>query len=82
MGNVAVSLRILPRSVETDIEKIKNEILKRIEVKDVKVEPIAFGLKAIKILLIVPDKGVSKIEEEIKNIDGVSEVEVESVTLI
>jgi len=33
-------------------------------------------------LIIVPDKGTERIEKEIKDIEGVSEVEVESVTLI
>jgi elongation factor 1-beta len=82
MGEVAISLRIMPESPETDIEKVKNKILEKFNVKDLKIEPIAFGLKAIKVLLVIPDEGASKIEEEIKNIEGVSGVETESVTLI
>jgi len=82
MGNVAVTLRIMPESVETDIEKIRNEISKKVDIKDSKVEPIAFGLKILKILLIMPDKGVDKLKEDLKTIDGISEVEIESTTLI
>ncbi|MEM5872421.1 MAG: elongation factor 1-beta [Candidatus Aenigmatarchaeota archaeon] len=82
MGNVAITLKILPESPEIDLERLKQDISKKIKVQDVKVEPIAFGLKALKILVIAPDEGSDKIESEIKSIKGVSEVEVESVTLI
>jgi len=82
MGNVAMSLKIMPESPETNIEKIKDELSKILKIQDSKIEPIAFGLKALKILIIVPDKGTEEIEKKIKNIDGVSTVEVESVTLV
>ena len=82
MGNVAIKLKIMPESPDTNLEKIKEEISKKVEIKDSKIEPIAFGLKALKILVIASDEGTEKIEEEIKNIEGVSEVEVESTTLL
>jgi len=82
MGNVAVTFKIMPESVETDIEKIKEDIAKKIEIKDSKVESIAFGLKALKILVVIPDKGVDELKEDLKNVDGISEVEVETSTLI
>jgi elongation factor 1-beta len=82
MGNVAVELKIMPESIETDIIKIKEEISKKMKIQDSKIEPIAFGLKALKILVIVPDKGNEDLESKIKNIKGVSEVETESVTLV
>lgn len=82
MGNVAVSLKIMPKSVETDLEKVKEEISKEIEIKDSKIEPIAFGLKVLKILVVVPDDGIGELKENLKGIDGVSEVEEESATLI
>ena len=82
MGNVAVTFKIMPESVETDIEKIKNEISKKVEIKDSRIESIAFGLKALKILVVIPDKGVDELKEDLKNVDGISEVEVETSTLI
>jgi elongation factor 1-beta len=82
MGNVAVTLKIMPESPDIDLEKIKEDIAKKIEIKDSKVESIAFGLKALKILVVIPDKGVDELKEDLKNIDGVSEVEVETSTLI
>ncbi len=82
MGNVAVELKIMPESIETDIIKIKEEISKKMKIQDSKIEPIAFGLKALKILVIVPDKENEDLESKIKSIKGVSGVETESVTLV
>jgi len=82
MGNVAISLKIMPESLDTDLEKIKEEISKKIEIKDSKIEPLAFGLSALKILIMVPDKESENLINEIKSINGVSEVEIESSTLI
>ena len=83
MGDVAISIRIMPENTDTDINKIKNEISKIMNVKDAKIEPIAFGLKSLKILIIIPDKGgTEQIEKEIKKIDGVADVQIESVTLV
>jgi elongation factor 1-beta len=81
MGMVGMSLRIMPASAETDLEKVKSEIAKKIKVHDSKIEPIAFGLKALRILVVVPD-GQQNVEEEIKKIKGVGEVEIESTTLL
>ncbi|HIQ50062.1 MAG TPA: elongation factor 1-beta [Nanoarchaeota archaeon] len=83
MGKVAMNIKIMPCSAEIDIEKLSEEIKKTVEVKDLKIEPIAFGLKAIKILVIVDDsEGSEKIENKIKSVKGVGEVEIESVTLL
>lgn len=83
MGKVAMNIKVMPESAETDIEKISEEIKNKLEVKDLKIEPIAFGLKAIKILVLVEDnEGSEKVENTIRDIEGVGEVEVESVTLV
>ncbi len=82
MGNVAVSMKIMAESAEVDLNKVKDEIAKRVKVQDFKLEPIAFGLKCLKILVVVPDEKGEKISEEIKNIKGVGDVEVESATLV
>ena len=82
MGNVAVTLKIMPESPDIDLEKTKDEISKKIEIKDSRIESIAFGLKALKVLVVIPDKGVDELKGNLKNIDGISEVEVESITLV
>ncbi len=83
MGKVAMNIKVMPENPEVNVEKIGEEIRQKLEVKDLKIEPIAFGLKALKVLVIVEDsEGSEKVENAIKGIDGVGEVEVESVTLI
>ncbi len=82
MGKVAVSLKIMPESPDVDLEQIKSEIAKKIQLNDAQIEPLAFGLKALKILVVVPDSNFNGLEDEIRSIKGVSEVEVESSTLI
>ncbi len=83
MGKVAMNIKVMPENPEVNVEKIGEEIKQKLEVKDLKIEPIAFGLKALKVLVIVEDsEGSEKVENTIKGIEGVGEVEVESVTLI
>ena len=82
MGKVAVSIRIMPETPEVDLETVKNEIAKKVQLNDAKIEPLAFGLKALKILVVVPDSSFDGLENEIRSVKGVSEVEVESSTLI
>ena len=83
MGKVAVTVKIMPEGVDVDLEKIKEEVRKRIEVKDLKEVPIAFGLKAVEILVLTDDeKGSEWIVERLSNIEGVSRVEIEKVTLV
>lgn len=83
---VILSYRIMPSDTSVDINKLSEEIknMSDVEVKDLKVEPIAFGLKAITVAFLVPDEsGVAdRIESELKNIEGVGEVETLGVTLI
>lgn len=83
MGDVAVTLKVMPDSPETDLDKIREEISKKVKIQDYNTEEIAFGLKALRILIVKPDTGgTDDIEKQIKEIEGVSDVEVESVTLV
>ena len=89
MGTVALTFRIMPESPETDLNKIKAEIKNvvskhgSIELKSIEEKPIAFGLKALELLITMPDRqGTDKLEEEMANIDGVASVEAGDVTLL
>lgn len=87
MGQVAVTLKIMPDSPDADIERIKKEIegleLEPAKLQEIKIEDMAFGLKAIKVLYIMPDTGgTDRIENAIKEIDGVAEVEPGELTLL
>jgi len=82
MGSVAVTAKVFPESPEA-LEKVKNSIQKEIKPYKLDEEEVAFGMKALKVTIIVKDSsGGSDIEEKLKRIAGVSEVQVEEVTLI
>ncbi|MEM3399593.1 MAG: elongation factor 1-beta [Candidatus Micrarchaeia archaeon] len=82
MANVVAQIRVMPQDMEA-FEKMKNEIEKKIKPYRIEEVPIAFGLKAIRItLLLEDDAGFTKIEEQIRNLDGVGEIEVEQVSRI
>lgn len=75
-------IKIMPESVES-FEEMKGSVLKEIKTTGHQEEPLAFGLKALRISLIMDDgPGSSEIDEKIKKIKGVGEVEVEQVSRI
>lgn len=82
MGEVLAVLRIMPEDVEVDLEELKRSISEKIpeevEIHKIEEEPIAFGLKALRITVIVSDTvgGTDPVEEAIREIDGVKSVEV------
>ncbi len=82
MGIVAVKIKIMPASVETDIKKIEEEvvtILNKNNVKNSKIEiqPIAFGLKALIVLFGWPEeKELVKLENELRKIKDVGSVTI------
>lgn len=81
MGDVAVLFRIY--AVEGGLDKVKKEIVEKLKPKGLQIEDVAFGIKTLKVLFIHDDKtGSSDIEEAIKKIPGVNEVEVLEETLI
>ena len=87
MGMAAIALRVSLTGPEVDAEKVKEEISKKLPVKDSKIEPLAFGLKQIRLMITADDKSgvgtdTDKITAEVKKIAGVGDVEVESVTLL
>lgn len=86
MGMVAVTLRVMPDSPKADMERIKSDIRKKVKIriKSIEEKPVAFGLKALEILLILPDMkgGTDEIEEAIRTIKGVASVESGEVTLL
>ncbi len=89
MGTVAATLKVMPSSTDVNLGKIREEIEKAVgREKDVKLQsieekPIAFGLKALYVLLIMPDThGTDNIEKSISSIHGVESVEAGDVTLL
>ena len=84
MAEVIITLKIMPDSPEVDFGSILTETKRLIadyagegEIKEEQ-EPIAFGLKALKVTFVADEsKGsTDSLEENIKNIEGVNSVEV------
>jgi len=87
MGRVLVLIRIFPKDIDINLEslaeKIKESLGKEYSIIQYKEEPIAFGLKALKILIAMPELkegGTYELEQTIQNLDEVSEVEILQVT--
>jgi len=87
MANVVITIKIMPESPEIDLSAIEEEAKKKIAAfageGDVKAEqePIAFGLKALKILFVMDEsKGsTEELEKDIAGVEGVNSVEVVDV---
>lgn len=73
-----VVFKIMPADSGTDLSKIESSLKSTVEVKKMEREPIAFGLMAIRATVFMMDaEGASdKIEQDIRKIPGVGEVEV------
>ena len=90
MGNVAVTLKVMPSSPEVDLAVLKKRIEdifnKHHEAKlqQINEKPIGFGLVALQVLITLPDSagGTEGIEQAIEAIEDVASVESEDVTLI
>ena len=80
MGGVIVTIKVFPKSPE-DIDKIWSG-LERLKPEKMEKQPVAFGLTIIQFIKIIKDEegGTDAIEEKIRSLDGVSDLEVESVT--
>lgn len=82
MGIAALKIKIMPVSLETDLQKIRKEAESRIEKLNVKLhsveeEDIAFGLKALILIIVWPEeKDQSEIENALRSIDEVQSAEI------
>jgi elongation factor 1-beta len=81
MGQIVATMKIFPEDVIISPDDIKEAIKKAlpetVSIHRIDEEPIAFGLVALIAHLIMPDAGgiINEVEETIKNIQGVSQVE-------
>lgn len=84
MGSVAVIMRVMPESPEVDLEQLKTALKQKLPgIQDMKIEPIGFGLKAIKFAAIINDAGgeTDALETSLRSIPGVERAEIIEVTL-
>jgi elongation factor 1-beta len=86
MARVVMTLKIMPDGVEIDLddllEKIKSAVPEGTDVGAVEIQPVAFGLKAIRMNLVRDESlgGTDDLEEAISAVEGVAQVEVEMVS--
>lgn len=87
MADVVVVLKILPSDSDQDIEKLKDSVESSVsnvgKVNKIGLEEIAFGLKAIRLEVIIPDEEgkIGAVEDTLQALDGVGQVDTEEVTL-
>lgn len=86
MARVAVVLKVYPEDVNIDLEELRREIERRLpqdySLRAWDEEPIAFGLKALRLLITMPEEiegGTEPLEQIISQVPGVSQVEVELI---
>ena len=89
MGDVAIRMKIMPKSTDIDLAKLKEGIKTAVpsyaRLHAMEEKPIAFGLKALIVVTIMNDKGGHSPEETevaLSKIPGVESVEVEEVGLL
>jgi len=84
MAKALVTVKIMPESVDVDLEKIEGKVKESIrdvygEIGEIRVEeePIAFGLRALKFTFIIDESmGTDAIEEELADLEGVANAQV------
>ncbi len=88
MAKVAVIAEIMPEDPDIDldrlVERIRSSLPEDFELKHVETRPVAFGLKLIRAMLILPEKeGSSEILEKIlSHVEGVQEVNIVASTRV
>jgi elongation factor 1-beta len=88
MGDVAVVMRILPEDADRDINAImgaaKDRLKDKCTINKVEVQEVAFGLKAVRLEIIIPDEEgkIDSVEAVLSGIDGVGQVDTEDMTLV
>ncbi len=85
MGEVAAKIRIMPTDIDVDLNKLKDALVKAVpkgaRLHGFSEEPVAFGLRALIVVVKVGDLegGTEKVEEAFIKIKGVENVSVEEL---
>jgi elongation factor 1-beta len=86
MVRLIARIRIMPADAESNLDgvvrSIRTSMPEGMEMKGHAMEPIAFGLRAIvgDFLLEDAEGQMDKLEDSIKNIEGVGEIEVMNIS--
>jgi len=82
MAEVIVGLKVLPKTVDIDLDILEKKIREAVDPDKIQREPIAFGLVAFLVVKLVPDASgqVDELEKKLRAIKEVGEVEITGVT--
>ena len=86
MGEVAAQIKIMPSSPDVDLQelssRIESAVTKYGQLHNCEVQPIAFGLKALLITVIIEDRegGTEQIEASLTAITEIESVQVVAVS--
>lgn len=83
---VMVQLKVLPEDIETDLEellkKIGNMLPEDVGIYKYDIQPVAFGLKALKLVVVMPEDKKDGPDETAKLIEGLEEVQRAEIGLV
>ena len=88
MGEVGLQYRVLPEGVDVDLDKLEQDIKGALPegaaLRASEKKPLAFGLKALHILIVLDDKkgGAEQVEDSISKVAGVQSVEIVQMGLL
>ncbi len=83
MGDVAVTIKIMPNDINVNLDLLKNDIIKNLPQNskvygDWKIQPIAFGLNSLVVTILVEDGdgGITNLEESILKTNGTESIQI------
>ncbi len=88
MGEVGIIYKVMPDGPEIDLEVLKKNISDVIpqnaKLNKIEEKPVAFGLKALEVQIIINDRegGAEEIEQALNKIENVQSVEVLQLGLL
>ena len=86
MGKVALKLRVMPTEAGINMDDFNKNVVAKLpdyaNLISSDVKPIAFGLKALQLQIIIPDQSPDEIIELIRSSENVENVEIDELSLI
>lgn len=88
MADVAITFSILPEDSSMDLAVIEKELRAKLEgkcrISNLEQRDIAFGLKKLNLEVVVKDQEgeQDRVEETLRNIKGVGQVDAEDMSLV
>ena len=88
MGEVALQYRVLPEGLDIDLDDLRKKVEQALpegaQLKASEKKPVAFGLQALHVLVVLDDKkgGADAVEAAIAGVAGVQSVEVQQMGLL